>query len=34
MDGSTVEDKTQGHHHNCDTQTALIGQKVSNMLKR
>ncbi len=23
----------QGHNHNCDTLTALIHQKVSNMLK-
>ncbi len=33
LDGSTVVDKTQGNNHNYNTQTALVHQKVSNMLK-
>ncbi len=31
---NTVVDKTQGHNHNSDTQTALVHQKVSNVLKQ
>ncbi len=33
-DGSTVVEETLEHNHNCDTQTALVHQKVSNTLKR
>ncbi len=34
MDGSIAVDKMQGRNDNCDTQTALVHQKMSNMLKR
>ncbi len=30
---STEADKMLGHNHNCDTQTALLYQKMSNTMK-